>query len=128
MNQYVNKSGRSGISDYEFVKDGIMVKFKNGATYKYPNEGNDLPTMQTLHGLLDHGEFANRLINIRKPNFERVSGNAPIGDTRPLPSMVNQIKDKFMSRSKDISDKFKDLKSKAMGAATNFKGWLSARK
>jgi len=129
MQQYQNKSGRSGITDYEFTDDGVLVTFKNKATYMYPIKDNDTRSMETLHGLLDHGEYANRLINARQPNFIKVSGeNAPTGDTRPLPSGVEAITTKFLSRTKDIADKFKNLKQKAMGAATNFREWLSARK
>jgi hypothetical protein len=127
--QYQNKSGRSGIKDYEFTQDGVNVTFKNGSKYHYPNEGNDIRQMETLHGLLNHGEYANRAINIRNPKFTKLSGpeGEPDHDTRPYPKHADSLAQKALSRMKDVTSKFTDLKNKAMTKAGSFKDWLSAR-
>lgn len=130
MNEYLNKSRRSGIINYEFIDDGVLVQFKNGSVYKYPLAGNDQRTMETMHGLLDHGEYANRLINARNPAFEKISGGEgkKVVDNRPYPENVGEkIRGKFLSRFSNFKDKFQNLKQSAMNAATSFKDWVKAR-
>lgn len=129
MQQYANKSGRSGIKSYEFVDEGVNVTFKNGGTYHYPIEGNDPRTMETLHGLLDWGEYGNRLINARSPAFVKLSEGEgkKVVDHRPYPTSADRVASKAVSRMQPVMDKFSNLKQKAMSTATNFGEWVKAR-
>lgn len=129
MEQYINRSGRSGIESYQFVDGGVDVKFKNGGTYHYPIDGNDNGVMAQMHALLDHGEWANRLINQYNPKFTKgPSEKPPLGDNRPVhKGKAKTITERFMARVKPISEKFTALKTKAMQTATNFGNWVKAR-
>lgn len=136
MNNYIDRSGRSGIDKYEFVNDGVNVQFKGGSQYFYPIDGNDTATMTQLHALLDHGEYANRLINSSKPAYRtgRVLNkeSEPVGDKRTLVpdnnTKVKSITNRFLSRMKPIADKLRTARDTAMKAAGDFKSWLTARK
>lgn len=127
--QYQNKSGRSGITNYEFVPGGINVTFKNSSQYHYPIEGNDIRSMETMHGLLEHGEYANRLINARNPQFVKLSGpsTGKMVDNRPYPPHAENVAARAVSRMTPIKEKFANLKQSAMNAATSFKNWVKAR-
>lgn len=128
MIEYQNKSGRSGIAAYEFVDDGVIVQFKNGAKYHYPIEGNNIRSLETMHGLLDWGIYANRMINARNPNYTKIEGPDATHDSRPYPEKIgNTITDKFMARAKPIADKFSALKTSAMRNASNFGDWLKTK-
>ena len=36
MQPYVDQSGKSGILEYDLLADSILVRFRNGALYEYP--------------------------------------------------------------------------------------------
>lgn len=130
--KYLDKSGRSGISDYELKDTGINVRFKNGGEYFYGIDDNGTQTIGEMMSLADNGEFLNRRINKSQPKFQRGANTtqppSPM-DSRPLnDTQVRAISDKFMWRNPSVADQLRGARWSKMQNAKNMQEYQKFRK
>lgn len=126
---YQNRSGRSGVAEYELLNDGINVKFRDGSEYFYPESLNGASVMGIMHSTADHGEFLNRFINSDKPKFEKGARPPPIEDNRPVDrSKLERMGEQYLKRNPSVADQLRMAKWRRMQAADNYTQWQQIRK
>ncbi len=128
---YKNKSGRSGVSEYEETPEGLMVRFKsNGKSYFYPIETNGHYMISRMVAMARNGEYLNRLINAEHPQFDGDMGDNPVAKI-PLRSnderdMIN-IHNKFVWRTPSIQAAVKAAQEKKTRSANSYSDFKKAR-
>ena len=63
MLNYGNVDGRSGVTAYEPIPDGIRVEFNGGAVYRYTNESAGVTNIDEMCRLAAAGTGLNSFIN-----------------------------------------------------------------
>ena len=69
MEIYKNLSGRSGIQAFEYIQDGIIIKFINGGVYEFTNYSAGSETISKMKFLARNGLSLNRFINSHSKNL-----------------------------------------------------------
>ncbi|MDR2982418.1 MAG: hypothetical protein LBV12_09265 [Puniceicoccales bacterium] len=70
MKTYKNTDGNSGVSTYEYGKDWIRIRFKNGTTYEYRSAKIGVHHLDQMKQLADLGNGLNAYIN-NHPRIEK---------------------------------------------------------
>jgi hypothetical protein len=75
MQTYRNIDGDSGIVSYEYGSDWIIVKFKNGRTYKYTYSSAGTTNIKRMKILADQSNGLNSFISrvVKKRYLRRIS-------------------------------------------------------
>lgn len=137
MQKYKNKSGRSGVEEYELDPDGksIKVTFKNGGQYSYSvDDGNDMYVMSQMHGYADNGEYLNRFINSHQPKYTRLSPGEPTGyryrgTLKPEDEgIMSKIHSKYIFGKPSIKNQLKQAYEQKLKASSSFKHYQQLRK
>ena len=63
MDRYADRSGGSGVEAYRIEPDAIVVRFADGATYRYSVASCGTAAVADLHRLAEAGDGLNRYIN-----------------------------------------------------------------
>jgi hypothetical protein len=63
MENYANKSGKSGISEYEICKEYIRVKFRDGHIYRYGYSHPGREKVEYMKKLAENGIGLNSYIS-----------------------------------------------------------------
>ena len=63
MERYANRSGQSGIHEYEIGLDYIRVRFTSGSTYKYSYRKAGQHHVENMKRLAKQGSGLNSYIN-----------------------------------------------------------------
>src|SRR5258706_15744078 len=74
MERYANRSGDSGITDYEVGPDFVRVRFSDGSVYRYTNESAGSTNIEQMKQLARGGQGLNSFINntaVRKADAEK---------------------------------------------------------
>ncbi len=62
MERYANKSGQSGVAEFELAPDSITVLFKDGSYYPYTAASAGIQNVLTMHALAKAGSGLNSYI------------------------------------------------------------------
>lgn len=62
MERYANKSGQSGVAEFELATDSITVLFKDGSYYLYTAASAGIQNVLTMHTLAKAGSGLNSYI------------------------------------------------------------------
>ncbi len=131
--KYQNKSGRSGVDEFETEKDGIVVKFKDGSTYRYSvADGNSPYLISQMHAMGNEGQYLNRLINSAQPKYTKLSGGEAVGykyDNTQLRPEDERAMSKIHAKSSYGKDEsfVGQLKQALHNKETSYSEWAKAR-
>ena len=63
MERYADRAGSSGVAAYRIEDDALVVRFKDGATYRYSVASCGAAAIADMQGLAEAGRGLNRYIN-----------------------------------------------------------------